>query len=672
MITFSKEIRLLSQPLAECPEGVILDEHHPDPAVDRFFEGYANPLGMSHNHPSLLEVVTEGGEKVIRHRLGYPGLFPHRYGVDRFMLGGEDEMRDYLAAADVAMDHFSSTDNADNSTCVSAMAGVFARFRNNREYYFFGIEGTGVRGRAVLYCRVQDEYRVLASRPLYVKLGQYYHLELIVKGADLYGYLDGECVAQAVDSTYVAGKAGFRFTTAGRARRFEVWMEEGDYEAFSQEVEARKAMARREEARYPECRLVASADLSQYAPFDYKVVDLPSGDIGFLICGKTCTALADHSGRVLWESPIVGDFQHVTGVVGGTFDIAGICKAEGKVAVLDGLTGQCRAMIDCPTDQTPSLIPRYRYAGWEPMPANVRGLPMARDIVVRSSASPAATGSELYLYDENLNLLWHRDRIFPPYGHQSSLAFYDMDGSGRDTVFAGCTRLSPDGEIVWYAKARKFIEDIVDGMHVDSCLVANYTGKPILYCAASSAGFIMIDTETGETISQTAVGHAQQIFSGAYFGDGKPYLAVFTRWGNYGIIYIFDPRGRKVASFQLDHVSEGGYSVNWTGDGQELICLCAGTPEMGLYDGFGRRVVRFPEEVMKGLPWRNGRNFLQVYARPVGTQDPRDHLFMNLNGVICEYAPAEEYDPARHRYRPVRRLYASDPGWDKERGEQPV
>ncbi len=661
-----KEICVLAQPKPECPEGVILDEHHPNNEVDAFFEGYANPLGMSHNHPSLLYVQQEDGESIIRHTLGYEGLYPHRYGVDRFLVGGEEQLRDYSVSAAIALDHFSSTDNADSSRTVSAMAGVFARFRNNRNYYFCGIEGVGSKGRAVLYCRTEDTYQVLGEMPLYVHIGHYYNLELQVHGADLAAWVDGVCFVKCQDDTFHTGKAGFRFTSAGRAKRFEVWMQRDHWQFYQNRLVQWQRECRQASEQYPPMALLSQVDLKRYAPFQYSLVDLPDGETGYLICGSSCTALIARDGRVIWETPIVGSFEHITKPVGGTFDIAGIRKKEGMVAVLDGADGHLRRQIACPTDQVESLIPRYRYAGWVPVAANTRGLPVARDIVVRSSASPAATGSELYVYDENLELIWKKDKIFPPYGHQSSLAFYDMDGSGRDSIFAGCTRLSPDGEILWRAQCADVIENTVDGMHVDSCIVADYTdiGRPLLYCAASSAGFYVIDTLDGSTISHTVMGHAQQVFSGAYYAHAHA-LSVFTRWGNFGIVRTFNPWGEPIASFQPDHVSEGGLSVNWMGDGHELICLCSGTKETGLYDGYGRRVVIFPDEIMEKQPRRNGRNFLRIHVRPIG-EDPRDHIFFNLDGVICEYGPREDWNAQKHWYRPVRRQYASDPQCKKE------
>ena len=56
--------------------------------------------------------------------------------------------------------------------------------------------------------------------------------------------------------------------------------------------------------------------------------------------------------------------NRLSSFVGGRlFYTAGICKAEGKVVVIDGRSGKTRTSIDCPTDQVPTLIPRYRYAG---------------------------------------------------------------------------------------------------------------------------------------------------------------------------------------------------------------------------------------------------------------------------------------------------------------------
>lgn len=76
---------------------------------------------------------------------------------------------------------------------------------------------------------------------------------------------------------------------------------------------------------------------------------------------------------------------------------------------------------------------------------------------------------------------------------------------------------------------------------------------------------------------------------------------------------------------------------------------------MGLYDGYGRLVVSFPEEVQQYFAPRSGRYTEQIFAQKV-PGDPRDHLFMNLNGVLTEYAPAGQ---AKGQFAPRRRLNIS-------------
>lgn len=617
----------------DCPEGPILDEHHANGEIDRFFTLWAAPLGGHHNHPSLLYLAREGEEMMIRHPLGLPGTCPHRYGADRCLLALDYEAEDYTVEGEVSLDHYLCCDNADNSSFVRPMAGLVARFQNNRRYIYWCIQPD----RCALYERADDDWTMLFEKKQLFQLGKYYALKLECRGNRLQGWLNGERLCDVVLKHDSSGMAGFRFHTAARIRRFYIWQKDapGLPKPLSPSF----------------MRKLQNVDLCAYMPFIYRLVRLPDEDSAYLVTSQTALLLVSRSGEILWKLKISGRFPSVS----PSLDIIGVTE-EGMLSAIDGVNGKIRRQILCPVDQNPNMLERYRYLGWMPESVNLRGTPSCRDFLVRSSESPAAAGSRLYAYDENLNLLWKREKIYPPYGHHFALAPVRLDGDQKESIWAGCTCIGADGEVRTRLDRGEEIANHVDGLHVDACLAGDFSGRLLVYLAAGSAGFYVADARTGQTLAHDSVGHAQCVYAGHFLPDcSEIVLAVYNRWSSYGTVTFFEASGRRLHAIQPDHMSEGGPVVNWDASGSELLTFCSGGPNMGLYDGYGRLVVSFPEEVQQYFAPRSGRYTEQIFAQKV-PGDPRDHLFMNLNGVLTEYAPAGQ---AKGQFAPRRRLNIS-------------
>lgn len=615
------------------PEGPILDEHQASAAVDRHFAEWAAPLGGHHNHPSLLYLEQEEGETLIRHPLGLPGACVHRYGADRCLLALNEQAADYTVEGEVRLDHYLCCDNADNCDFVRPMAGLIARFQNNRHYVYWCIQPD----RCALYERADDSWTLLYEKKQRFELGKYYALRLECVGERLCAYLNGEQLCEAVCKRYPAGMAGFRFHTAARIRRFRILQSEAP------------SPVRRKPVLTMEKK--SALDLREYMPFTYRVVRLPDQDAAYLVTSKGALLFVRRSGEILWKMDISGTFPSVSPAL----DIVGVAK-DGLLTAIDGAAGRIRAQIPCPVDRDPHMLERYRYLGWMAESVNLRGGEIPRDFLVRSSESPAAAGSRLYAYDENLNLLWKREKIYPPYGHHFALAPVLLDADRRESIWAGCTCLGPDGQTRCRLDRGEEIANHVDGLHVDACLAGDFSGKKLVYLAAGSAGFYVADARSGETIAHEPVGHAQCVYAGRFLPDRPEIvLAVYDRWSSYGIVTFFDVWGRRLHQIQPDHMSEGGPVVNWDASGAELLTFCSGGPHMGLYDGYGRLAVQFADEAAQCFAPRFGRYTEQIFAQRV-PGDPRDHLFMNLKGIITEYAAPGE---AAGQFVPRRRLNVS-------------
>jgi hypothetical protein len=67
-------------------------------------------------------------------------------------------------------------------------------------------------------------------------------------------------------------------------------------------------------------------------------------------------------------------------------------------------------------------------------------------------------------------------------------------------------------------------------------------------------------------------------------------------WGNQGIIHLYDKDGTIYHSFEPNQYGSMCLPLNWTGNSEEFFILNANATEGGAWDGYGRRVLRFPDD----------------------------------------------------------------------------
>jgi hypothetical protein len=67
-------------------------------------------------------------------------------------------------------------------------------------------------------------------------------------------------------------------------------------------------------------------------------------------------------------------------------------------------------------------------------------------------------------------------------------------------------------------------------------------------------------------------------------------------WGNQGIVNYFDANNQRYHEFEPAQHGSMCLPINWTGEPGEFWILSANVEEGGMYDGWGRRVVRFPAD----------------------------------------------------------------------------
>jgi len=188
------------------------------------------------------------------------------------------------------------------------------------------------------------------------------------------------------------------------------------------------------------------------------------------------------------------------------------------------------------------------------------------------------------------------------------------------------------------------------------------TGGPDqLFIGGSDDGVLLLDGD-GNILKHHRVGHAQTPSAGQFRPDipGLEFCNI-NFWGEPGLITLYDCRGNEIINFELIHSGSPVQPVNWRGDGTEFIFLSPNINEGGLIDGWGRRVVMFPDDGHPDLSW---------IAHDL-TGDPRDELIVwDTESIYIYtqdrpfkgekiYAPKRPHLYNESNYAPV----VSWPGW---------
>ena len=178
-----------------------------------------------------------------------------------------------------------------------------------------------------------------------------------------------------------------------------------------------------------------------------------------------------------------------------------------------------------------------------------------------------------------------------------------------------------------------------------------------------------MDARDGRVRVRHMIGHAQGLSVGN-FRPERPGLEILcgTRWDNYGILCIFSGAGEPLARLQPDNVSQGGPPINWSGDGSELFFLKSSREAFGLYDGYGRKVVVFPDgdESPAGDYYSNWEGQAMVIDV---AGDARDEVVVARNGLLHIYTQDTPFPQGERIYAPVRKHGQvignpiSTPGW---------
>jgi hypothetical protein len=303
-----------------------------------------------------------------------------------------------------------------------------------------------------------------------------------------------------------------------------------------------------------------------------------------------------------------------------------------ELIVAEGKTGKTLKKI--PTPPSPrdgSASPEYnifpRILGDCLFFADLSGQGYDGDLLVKDRYS------HLWVYDNRLRPLWEGSCKT---GHYPFA--YDVDGDGRDEILAGYTLFDDNGKILW--SLDPVLEDHADGVAV---LPLVEGGAPVYVCAASDEGMFFADLE-GNILKHHFVGHVQNPAVANFRDDLEGLETVSVNfWGNQGIIYLYDASGEIYHSFEPTQYGSMCLPLNWTGGTEEYFVLNANAEEGGAWDGYGRRVLEFPDDGHPDM----------CYAVLDITGDCRDEIVVWDPHELWVYTQAD--NPLEGRlYRPLR------------------
>jgi len=355
-----------------------------------------------------------------------------------------------------------------------------------------------------------------------------------------------------------------------------------------------------------------------------------------------CLTAIDLNGNILWQlgEPDPSGYEVWSDLPVQVFDfnrdgkMEVLCCKDFKIMLLDGATGNVITETDTPESNS----------GEGPEDGFPRILGDSITICNLTECDPGDfilkdRYNNLWAYDREFNRLWSYTGKMAHYTQ-----IYDVDGDGFDEVFSGDALIDQNGEILWRI-------DLYG--HCDSSIFyRDREGRLILALAYEDGGFYFLNALTGEILREWHLGHGQGVNLASYRPDQPNGLAIAanTFWGG-AFWFIFSLEGEILHADFTDVY--GWVPVNWSGDGIELIGSA-----YGLYDGYGRMVVEFPDP-HDGKVW--------VYNV---CGDQRDEVIVWNDKLLSIYTQDRGFSGLKI-YTPKRRLYnqtfygsfISEPNW---------
>ncbi|MBC7884259.1 MAG: hypothetical protein H7X99_02210 [Saprospiraceae bacterium] len=580
------------------------------------------------------------------------------------VIAGEQDWEDYVTKV-----HF--TPGSKN-----LQSGIVFRYRNDRCYYFAGVLGDSLILKMVKHeTAFHKPYEEILGRA-YLKWdeNELLTIRVDVRGSQISCNVKGVKIT-AEDSTYTNGKLGLMADVPTKYHLVEVKTSPGEFERIkiSREKYARELNKIR--ASVPDMKLWKKINTPGFGVGrNLRFGDLNNdGQVDVLIgqvmnfgpqdgnSELSCMTAMTFDGEILWQTGTPDPWKTylTSDVAFQIHDLDNDGKTEviycmnREIIVADGSTGKIKYKKTTPvvTDQkviSPATQNRFgNILGDCLYFCDLRGTGYDRDIILKDRYE------RVWALDDQLNILWYRKLNTGHYPYA-----YDIDHDGKDELLIGYSMLDDDGSTIWT------LENALDD-HADGVAVVKYleNADPVTLCAASDEGMLFTNLK-GDILKHHYIGHAQNP-AVANFRDDLPGLETISInfWGNQGIIHYYNANGEIYHDFEPNQYGSMLLPLNWTGKSEEFFVHNPNVDEGGIFDGWGRKVLEFPDD---GHP-----DMCNAVLNVTG--DGRDEIVVWDPHSIWVYT--QKNNPQSGRlYKPIRnKLYnysnyqttVSLPGWDK-------
>jgi hypothetical protein len=549
-------------------------------------------------------------------------------------------------------------------------SGIAFRYKNDRCFYFFGVK------ESMAYISVfnhSDTVNILKETRLakkkFIFTGDKDLIATVtVTGNKIVADLNGDVQLEAADDTFKNGKIGLVSNSKAIYKSVEVVTSDEELVSLKNNKARYELEALKLQDANPKMVLWKKVTTEGFGVGrNIRFGDLDGdGDLDFLLgqvvhhgprdshSELSCLTAVTFDGKILWQTgkPDPEKYKLTNDVGFQIHDLNNDGKNEVvycmnfEIIVADAATG--KNLYKAPTPKSKLKDDKFdRILGDCLFFFDCEGKGWDSDILIKDRYN------NFWVLNSALKVIWEGSCKTGHYPYA-----YDIDNDGMDELAIGYSLYDDNGSILWCLD-----KDIPD--HGDGVAIAEYKDntEPVIMYSGSNAGYLRVDAK-GNILKHILNGHVQNPAIANFRSDMEGLETVtIDFWGSQGIIHLYDADGNIYHDFEPNQYGSMCLPLNWKGDGEEYFVHNPNVRYGGVFNGWGKLVLRFPDD---GHP-----DMCNAVIDLTG--DCRDEIVVWDQNRIWVYTQSN--NPIRGRlYKPLRNPFynysnyqatVSMPGWNQ-------